>query len=74
MEWWSLMVEGSSLDRKALASLMLLTVYEIWSERNAQVFHSKHSPSFDMSERIKSEARLWVIAGAKKLGSIMPRE
>jgi hypothetical protein len=70
-EWWSLLVEGASPHRKALASLMLLTVYEIWSERNAQVFNNKLSPSFVILDKIKVEARLWVIEDAKKLGSII---
>jgi hypothetical protein len=69
-----LLVEGASPQRKAIASLMLLTVYEIWNERNAQVFHNKNSPLFVVVEKIKVEARLWVIAEAKKLGRILPGE
>jgi hypothetical protein len=29
---------------------------------------------FVIVDRIKAEARLWVLAGAKKLGTIMPGE
>jgi hypothetical protein len=53
---------------------MLLTVWEIWNERNARVFRNKSSPSFVVLDRIKLEAHLWALAGAKKLGSIMPGE
>jgi hypothetical protein len=31
-EWWSAMAEGASPFRKALGSLLLLTVWEIWNE------------------------------------------
>jgi hypothetical protein len=52
----------------------LLTVWEIWKERNARVFWNKLSPSFVILEGIKCEARLWVLAGAKRLGELMPGE
>jgi hypothetical protein len=57
-----------SPHRKGLASLALLTVWEIWKERNARVFRHKSSPSFVILDKIKCEARLWVLAGAKRLG------
>jgi hypothetical protein len=66
------LADGATPHRKALASLTLLTVWEIWSERNARVFCNKQSPSFVILDKIKVEARLWAIAGAKKLGSILP--
>jgi hypothetical protein len=45
-EWWKLLATGASPHRKALSSLMLLTVWELWNERNARVFRNKSSPSF----------------------------
>jgi hypothetical protein len=73
-DWWTLLADGITPHQKALASLAMLTVWEIWNERNARVFRNKQSPSFVILDRIKVEARLWVLAGAKKLGSIMPGE
>jgi hypothetical protein len=61
-------------NRKAMASITLLVMWEIWNERNDRVFHNKSSPLHVMLDRIKREERLWVIAGAKRLGDIMPRE
>jgi hypothetical protein len=61
-------------NRKAMASITLLVTWEIWNERNDRVFHNKSAPLHVMLDRIKREARLWVIAGAKRLGDIMPRE
>jgi hypothetical protein len=68
------MAEGSSPHRKGLASLVLITVWEIWKECNARVFRHKASPSFVILDKITCEARLWVLAGAKRLGDLMPGE
>jgi hypothetical protein len=38
------------------------------------VFRHKSSPSFVIFDSIKYEARLWVLAGAKRLGDLMPEE
>jgi hypothetical protein len=68
------MAEGSSMHQKGLATLTLLTVWEIWQERNARVFRKKLAPTFIILDKIKSEARLWILAGAKGLGDLMPGE
>jgi hypothetical protein len=73
-EWWTHLAETASPNHKGLSSLTLLIVWEIWKERNARVFRKKLSPMFVILEKIKCEARLWVLAGAKRLGIIMPRE
>jgi hypothetical protein len=52
----------------------MLTVWEIWQERNAHIFHHKLSPTFVIVDKIKCEARLWVLVGAKKLDDLMPGE
>jgi hypothetical protein len=67
--WWSDMTK-----RKDLASLTLLLSWEVWNERNARVFNNKHAPPSVLLENIKCEARLWVLAGAKRLSNLMPRE
>jgi hypothetical protein len=68
-QWWS-----SMTNRKAVASLTLLVTWEIWNEWNACVFRNKHTPFFVLLDKIKREVRLWVLAGAKRLGEIMPEE
>jgi hypothetical protein len=73
-DWWSSMAERPSPLRKGLASLILLVVWELWQEQNARIFHHKLAPTFVIVDRIKSEARLWVLAGAKKLGELLPGE
>jgi hypothetical protein len=52
-EWWKLLADGPTPQHKALATLMLLTVWELWNKRNARVFHNKSSPSFVVLSRIK---------------------
>jgi hypothetical protein len=68
------MAERPSSLRKGLASLTLLIVWELWQERNARIFHHKLAPTFVIVDRIKSEARLWVLARAKKLGDLLSGE
>jgi hypothetical protein len=65
---------GPELSLKGLSSLNLLVVWAIWQEQNARIFHHKLAPSFIIVDKIKSEARLWVLAGVKKLGDFMPGE
>jgi hypothetical protein len=69
-----MMAGGSSTRRKGIASLTLLISWKIWCERNARVFRKKNTPSMVVLDKVKSEARLWVLAGAKRLGTLMPGE
>jgi hypothetical protein len=73
-DWWSLLAEGRSPHHKALASLSLLVVWELWNEQNARVFRNKHAPSFAVFENIKREARMWMFADAKSLSDLIPGE
>jgi hypothetical protein len=68
------MAGGSSASRKGIGSLTLLISWEIWCERNARVFRNKHAPSIVVLDKVKCEARLWVLAGAKRLGALIPEE
>jgi hypothetical protein len=61
-------------NRKSVASLAMLILWEVWKERNNRVFNNKRAPSQVVFDRVKAEARLWVLAGAKNLGYLMPGE
>jgi hypothetical protein len=50
---------------KGVASITLLVTWEIWNERNARVFKNKHAPPTVVFDKIRNEARLWALAGAK---------
>jgi hypothetical protein len=52
----------------------LLTLWEIWQERNVRIFRHKLFPSFVIVDKIKCEARLWMYAGAKRLSDLMSGE
>ena len=58
--------------RKAMASLTLPGSWELWNERNTRVFKKKFAPPFVLLDKIKKEASLWFVAGAKCLSAIMP--
>ena len=60
--------------RMGIASLTLLVTWEVWNERNARVFQNKSAPSLVVVDKVKNEARLWVLVGAKCLGNLIPRE
>jgi hypothetical protein len=72
--WLSSLMDGATPNLKAITSLSFLVSSRIWNERNARVFCNKHAPPFMILEHIKRKARLWVLAGAKHLGDLLPGE
>ena len=73
-EWWCAITGATGARRKGLASLVLLTAWEIWNERNARVFRNVASMPFLVCTCIKRNAALWGVAGAAHLSSLMPQE
>uniref|UniRef100_A0A3B6FNS0 Uncharacterized protein n=1 Tax=Triticum aestivum TaxID=4565 RepID=A0A3B6FNS0_WHEAT len=73
-EWWTGSIHIRSESPKALASLMMLISWEIWSERNARIFRNTAAPSAALVSKIKEELSLWALAGAKHLSIVMARE
>jgi hypothetical protein len=65
------MAEGANTHRKGLASLAMLTVWKIWQERNGRFFCRKLSPTFVILDRIKCEARSWLIIKMKRLSDLI---
>jgi hypothetical protein len=53
---------------------MSQVAWELWNERNARTFKHVDTMPTIIFDRIKSEARTWVIAGAKHLGFFMAGE
>lgn len=68
------MTMGVLPHRKAMTSITLLVSWEIWNERNARVFRNKHASPPTIFAKIKFEANLWVLVGAKRLGELIPGE
>ena len=66
-DWWLKAVSGGGDHRKATASLMMLVSWEIWKERNARIFCNTDVATSIVVSKIKEEAHLWALAGAKHL-------
>ncbi|XBI19709.1 hypothetical protein VPH35_061160 [Triticum aestivum] len=73
-EWWSHNATKKTQSRRPLAFLMLHISWELWNERNARIFRNIAVPVGVIVARIKEEASLWSMAGARHLSNIMPRE
>ena len=65
-EWWSTLA-------KTQGSLVILVCWEVWMERNARIFNRTEAPSFMVTAKIKDEASMWIIAGAKHLAHLIGR-
>ena len=63
--WWELILLRHPSRRKAMASLLMLTSWELWNERNARTFTKTSTLPATLFSRIKLEAKSWVLAGAK---------
>jgi hypothetical protein len=72
--WWFAIVHDGLGRRKAMASLTMLVVWELWNERNARIFNNKSATPTIVMSKIRCEAKSWGIAGATHLCNIMPGE
>jgi hypothetical protein len=68
------MTGPSTPNRKGIVSIVALTSWQIWNERNARVFRHKHMPPTVLCENIKKDLELWVAVGAKGVSILMSRE
>jgi hypothetical protein len=41
----------------------------LWKERNARIFEDKESTPMQLLQKIKEEASLWTMAGAKHISN-----
>ncbi|GJN13826.1 hypothetical protein PR202_gb00573 [Eleusine coracana subsp. coracana] len=72
--WSNLRAGLAKMPRKGLDTLFMLVTCTIWNERNSRVFRSESTTPQLTAQRVKEEARLWVVAGAKSLGCLLLRE
>jgi hypothetical protein len=71
-EWWMMTTFKRAPERKVMSSLVMLTSWIIWKERNAWVFNNKAAPPSILLGYIKSETKMWATVGAKNLSCIIP--
>ena|ERR1041385_5935064 len=69
--WWARVTKRGNTFRSSMASLTMLVSWTIWNERNARIFRNKSAPPPVLLNNIIEEAKLWVTAGARKLGNIV---
>jgi hypothetical protein len=58
-EWWESVIYNNGTRRKSLASLIMLTSWEIWNEQNVRVFRNVSTMPTAVVQEIKLEAALW---------------
>nr|TKV93195.1 hypothetical protein SEVIR_9G210300v2 [Setaria viridis] len=69
--WWTTLASTQVANRKGLRSLIILVLWEIWTERNARIFQNKEQMIHRMANKIKDQAATWIAAGAKHLESFI---
>ncbi|WVZ53572.1 hypothetical protein U9M48_004492 [Paspalum notatum var. saurae] len=67
--WWSGLAAALARDKRGLRSLMILVAWTIWCKRNSRIFNRKVATVSQVLAKIKDEARLWTLGGAKHLAN-----
>ena len=72
-EWFLQMMNRlPSPMKEGLRSLIVLTIWEVWRERNSRVFRKECRQLQKIMESIYDEANMWAHAGNKGLQLILP--
>lgn len=70
-EWWNNTTTTTQLPRKAIHSLAMLIIWEIWKEQNARIFNRHESSLIFALGKIKEEVSAWSAAGATPLAALI---
>ena len=46
-----------------VATVVTLTTWELWKERNARIFNRRFVSTQELAAKIKEEGKVWTIAG-----------
>ena len=71
LEWWINVTTIPATPRKAVRTLVMLVIWEIWKEINMRIFQHKESSALSLLAKIKNEAAAWAQAGATHLASLI---
>ena len=71
LDWWINVTTIPATPRKAVRTLVMLVIWEIWKERNMRIFQHKESSALSLLAKIKNEAAAWAQAGATHLASLI---
>jgi hypothetical protein len=58
--------------RNGVRSMVMLTVWEIWRERNNRIFNRSSRSVDQVFGAIQDEAKIWIRAGNKGLQEVLP--
>ncbi|PUZ56428.1 hypothetical protein GQ55_5G299800 [Panicum hallii var. hallii] len=72
-QWWTAMANSPCASRRGLRSLIMLTFWVIWKERNARIFDRKEWRSRKVFQKIQEDLACWMMAGAKHLSILLSR-
>jgi len=56
-----------AIRREGVHSMIMLTSWEIWKERNNRVFNQRCNSAVQVFQAIHEEAKVWIRAGNKGL-------
>lgn len=65
--WWLNIATMAGVPKKAVRSLAMLIIWEVWKEQNNRVFNRQETSAIMLMEKIKTEIGTWITAGAKDL-------
>ena len=73
VDWW-LQASHSTprAMRKGTSSLIMLTAWWIWKQRNAIIFDNATPSLSSLLDTIRSEARPWAVAGSFGFRALIP--
>lgn len=63
---------GQQTRRHGVRSMVMLTVWEIWKERNNRVFNKINRTPEQVFSEVQDEARVWIRAGNKGVEMVLP--
>ena len=70
-QWWNhVRFMQVKERRRGLDTLVMLILWSLWKERNARLFDGHSSTILEVQERIKVDIKLWIDAGATRLGCL----
>jgi hypothetical protein len=71
--WFTELVAQTTMSkRQGVSSMVILMIWEIWSERNGRIFRREARSLQQLLHSIQDEARTWAFAGNRELGEILP--
>jgi hypothetical protein len=64
---------GTRYARDGVRSMIMLTTWELWKERNSRVFNRSSRTSEQVFGAIQEEVRTWLRAGNRGLEAVLPQ-